>query len=143
MKIVLVFIVCFCALTASAGVCDTLGFKVNVPKISKMEDKVVGINISFDTCHKKIEREVQQRNLFFNHITSEDSQITIELPNQKPDNTTIQFYTISGQLIFQQQVNSESAFQKIQLPKMAAGIYQVVALDKQFQKKLAGKLVVL
>ena len=53
MKIILVFIVCFCALTASAGVCDTLGFKVNVPKISRTEDRAVGIEITFDSTKTK------------------------------------------------------------------------------------------
>ena len=63
MKIVLIIIICFISLSANAMVYDTLGFKVNVPKISKADDKAVGIQITFDTVDKKSAPKNTQRNI--------------------------------------------------------------------------------
>jgi hypothetical protein len=63
MKIILIIIICFISLSASALVYDTLGFKVNVPKISKADDKAVGIQITFDTVNKKLALKNTQRKI--------------------------------------------------------------------------------
>ena len=63
MKIVLIIFICFMSLSAGALVYDTLGFKVNVPKISKADDKAVGIQITFDTVDKKSAPKNTQRNI--------------------------------------------------------------------------------
>jgi hypothetical protein len=262
MKSILVFTILLFSLTSIAGVCDTLGFKVNVPKISKTDDRAVGIKITFDTTKEnktqKITikneigqavagatisimqgyREVDTLNLladengetiinnflknrvytitissigyktenrelsfsdsntqnvilrqqylsydpvvvssneimcrkitcrcFMKAITSyaympgervkkeyyrlypnpvrQWSQITVELAVQKAGNVTIQFCNFSGQIVFQKRLNPGTNINRIQLPNLAAGIYEVVIFDNLSQKKFTGKLLVL
>jgi TonB-dependent SusC/RagA subfamily outer membrane receptor len=247
MKIILMLIMTLFSLTSTAGVCDTLGFKVNVPKISKADDRVVGIKITFDSSGRKLQSEIHQKHnqiaslgdisvekpirihclasyasekplividgvvaddrssahlnperiesiyilknataqklygcratggvilittkkdraiemvskkiaqptnystkakslRIYPNLIAEGASINIELPGLTNNHTKILFYNFSGQIVFQQQLNPGSNIHRMQLPNLAAGIYEVVTSDNLSQKKYTGKLVVL
>jgi hypothetical protein len=113
MKAILIIIICFVSLFASAGVYDTLGFKVNVPKISKADDKIVGIHITFDTINKKLAPKISQNNIA--RIPGESISID-KLVVQMTD------YSLFGNTAY---------------------YISVSCGKKRLQKKLTGKLVVL
>lgn len=92
-------------------------------------------------CSKK-KQKTESYNVYPNPIFR-GSQITVEIPVFKSGEAKIQFYNVSGQLVLQKKLNQGVKIQKLQLPNLAAGVYEVVILGDQLRQKLTGKLVVL
>ena len=74
---------------------------------------------------------------------NQGSAINIELPKEFSGDTKIQLYDFSGHLVLQQQLSAKADIQRMRLPAIAAGAYQVILFNDQSEKSVAGKLVVL
>ena len=71
------------------------------------------------------------------------SIINIQLPAKALGEIKLKLYDLSGRMVLQKEIISDSEIQKVQLPQMTAGNYHLILSDKRSQKLFVGKLMVL
>jgi hypothetical protein len=93
----------------------------------------------------KNQNEISKKGSFkiFPNPARRGTEINIQLPNETSGGKIFQLYNLSGQLIFQQQIDTELTIQKIQLPYTTSGTYHLLVLNNQSHKVFADNLVVL
>jgi hypothetical protein len=131
MKSIFTIIVCLISLIASAGVYDTLGFKVNVPKISKVDDRAVVIEITFDSSNQKLKPRTSQRNIKPGTLANmSDKKIIVQIRSYNNVESNGRFNN-DDKL-------PRTSISEVELFTLTAGSCRVVSSNKELKKKLTG-----